>query len=69
MKQNVEELASINLRQYVLRGVGTPGLETDMGQKWAMPIALGPVGALCVALRWSQAPSLIPGLFGVRTRK
>src|SRR5271154_4327347 len=46
MKQNVEELASINLRQRVLRGVGTPTLETEiMGQKWGLPIALGPVGA------------------------
>jgi L-lactate dehydrogenase (cytochrome) len=46
MKQNVEELASINLRQRVLSGVGTPSLETEiMAQKWAMPIALGPVGA------------------------
>ena len=47
MKQNVEELGSINLRQRVLRGVGTPSLETEimMGQKWTMPIALGPVGA------------------------
>src|SRR6516165_826423 len=46
MKQNVEELASINLRQRVLSGAGTPSLETEiMAQKWAMPIALGPVGA------------------------
>jgi L-lactate dehydrogenase (cytochrome) len=46
LKQNVEELASINLRQRVLRGIGTPSLETEiMGQKWALPIALGPVGA------------------------
>jgi L-lactate dehydrogenase (cytochrome) len=46
MKQNVEELASINLRQRVLTGAGTPSLETEiMGKKWAMPIALGPVGA------------------------
>ena len=46
MKQNVEELASINLRQRVLSGAGTPSLETEiLTQKWAMPIALGPVGA------------------------
>jgi len=46
MKQNVVELASINLRQRVLTGAGIPSLETEiMGQKWAMPIALGPVGA------------------------
>ena len=46
MRQNVEELASINLRQRVLSGAGTPSLETEiLTQKWAMPIALGPVGA------------------------
>jgi L-lactate dehydrogenase (cytochrome) len=46
MKQNVEELASINLRQRVLTGVGTPSLETQIfAQKWALPIVLGPVGA------------------------
>ena len=46
MKQNVEELASINLRQLVLTGVGTLSLETQIfAQKWALPIALGPVGA------------------------
>jgi L-lactate dehydrogenase (cytochrome) len=46
MKQNVEELASINLRQRVLTGAGTPSLETEiMARKWALPIALGPVGA------------------------
>ena len=46
MKQNVEELASINLRQRVLSGAGTPSLETEiLTQKWAMTIALGPVGA------------------------
>lgn len=46
MKQNVEELASINLRQRVLTGAGTPSLETEiMDRKWALPIALGPVGA------------------------
>jgi L-lactate dehydrogenase (cytochrome) len=46
MKQNVEELGSINLRQRVLTGAGTPSLETEiMAQKWALPIALGPVGA------------------------
>ena len=46
MRQNVEELASINLRQRVLSGAGTPSLETEiLTQKWAMTIALGPVGA------------------------
>jgi hypothetical protein len=57
MQQNVEELASINLRQRVLRGVGTPSLETEiMGQKWALPIALGPVSGRCARRRalWSR---------------
>jgi L-lactate dehydrogenase (cytochrome) len=46
MKQNVEELASINLRQRVLTGAGTPSLDTEiLGRKWALPNALGPVGA------------------------
>jgi L-lactate dehydrogenase (cytochrome) len=46
MRQNVEELASIDLRQRVLTGAGTPSLDTEiLGQKWALPIALGPVGA------------------------
>jgi L-lactate dehydrogenase (cytochrome) len=46
MQQNVEELASVNLRQRVLTGAGTPSLDTEiMDQKWALPIALGPVGA------------------------
>jgi L-lactate dehydrogenase (cytochrome) len=46
LKQNVEELASINLRQRVPTGTGTPSLETQIfAQKWALPIALGPVGA------------------------
>jgi L-lactate dehydrogenase (cytochrome) len=52
LKQNVEELVSIYLRQRVLRGAGAPNLETGiMGQKWAMPIALGPVGATGMSAR------------------
>jgi L-lactate dehydrogenase (cytochrome) len=55
MKQNVEELASINLRQRVLTGAGTPSLETEiMAQKWALPIALGPVGATGMCARRHQ---------------
>ena len=55
MRQNVEELASINLRQRVLRGVGTPSLETEiMGRKWGLPIALGPVGATGTYARRSE---------------
>lgn len=46
MKRNAEALQAIALRQRVLQGVGAPTLETDiLGSRWAMPIALGPVGA------------------------
>ncbi|WP_336961376.1 FMN-dependent L-lactate dehydrogenase LldD [Sphingobium aquiterrae] len=46
MKSNVEALQAIALRQRVLQGVGAPTLDTDiLGSTWAMPVALGPVGA------------------------
>jgi len=46
MKNNAEALQTIALRQRVLQGVGAPTLETEiLGSRWAMPIALGPVGA------------------------
>ena len=46
MKSNAEALQMIALRQRVLQGVGAPTLETDiLGSRWALPIALGPVGA------------------------
>jgi len=46
MKSNAEALQNIALRQRVLQGVGEPSLSADiLGSRWAMPIALGPVGA------------------------
>ncbi len=46
MKDNALALQAIALRQRVLQGVGVPRLETEiMGRRWAMPVALGPVGA------------------------
>src|ERR1700751_2986960 len=61
MKQNVEELASINLRQRVLTGAGKPSLETEiMAQKWALPIALGPVGATGTYARRGEGPRARP---------
>ena len=46
MAGNQQELAGISLRQRVLPGIGEPTLETQvMGSRWAMPVALGPVGA------------------------
>ncbi|CAN5384474.1 quinone-dependent L-lactate dehydrogenase [soil metagenome] len=46
MKSNVDALQGIALRQRVLQGVGAPTLDTEiLGSKWAMPVALAPVGA------------------------
>jgi L-lactate dehydrogenase (cytochrome) len=46
MRDNVDNLAHIALRQRVLKGVADLSLETEiLGQKLALPIALGPVGA------------------------
>ncbi len=46
MKSNAAALQTIALGQRVLQGVGEPKLETEiLGRRWAMPIALGPVGA------------------------
>lgn len=46
MRSNSEELARIKLRQQVLAGAGAPDLKTEIfGNKWGMPVALGPVGA------------------------
>ncbi|WP_419182146.1 alpha-hydroxy-acid oxidizing protein [Pantoea ananatis] len=46
MADNSTELSSVKLRQRVLCGVGSPTLSTEiLGSTWAMPVALGPVGA------------------------
>jgi L-lactate dehydrogenase (cytochrome) len=46
MRSNTAALQQIALRQRVLQGAGAPRLETKiLGTTWAMPIALGPVGA------------------------
>jgi L-lactate dehydrogenase (cytochrome) len=45
LRRNVEDLQSVALRQRVLRDVSTIDLSTELfGQKWSMPIGLGPVG-------------------------
>ena len=45
LRRNVEELQSVALRQRVLRDVSDIDLATSLfGQKWAMPVGLGPVG-------------------------
>lgn len=46
MNANATELASVALRQRVLCGAGEPTLATTIfDASWAMPVALGPVGA------------------------
>ncbi|MEV8981636.1 FMN-dependent L-lactate dehydrogenase LldD [Klebsiella variicola] len=46
MNANATELASVALRQRVLCGAGEPTLATTiLDASWAMPVALGPVGA------------------------
>ena len=45
LRRNVADLAEIALRQRVLRDVSKLDLSTEiLGQKLAMPVALGPVG-------------------------
>jgi L-lactate dehydrogenase (cytochrome) len=45
LRRNVSDLAGVALRQRVLRDVSTIDLTTEiLGQKLAMPVALGPVG-------------------------
>ncbi|WP_447555455.1 FMN-dependent L-lactate dehydrogenase LldD [Vreelandella sp. EE22] len=46
LRDNVEALQGIPLRQRVLKGGGTPTLDTEiLGSTWKMPVALAPVGA------------------------
>ena len=45
LRRNVEDLQSVSLKQRVLRDVSSIDLSTDLfGQRWAMPVGLGPVG-------------------------
>jgi L-lactate dehydrogenase (cytochrome) len=45
LKRNVEDLQRIALRQRVMRDVSTIDLSTELfGQRWAMPVGLGPIG-------------------------
>jgi L-lactate dehydrogenase (cytochrome) len=45
LRRNVEDLQSVALRQRVLRDVSNIDLSTELfGQRWAMPVGLGPVG-------------------------
>ena len=45
LRRNVEDLQAVALRQRVLRDVSGINLSTELfGQRWAMPVGLGPVG-------------------------
>ena len=45
LKRNVEDLQAVALRQRVLRDVSSIDLSTELfGQRWNMPVGLGPVG-------------------------
>ena len=45
LRRNVEDLQSVTLKQRVLRDVSAIDLSAELfGQKWAMPVGLGPVG-------------------------
>src|SRR5437763_6774071 len=45
LRRNIEDLQAVALRQRVLRDVSAIELSTELfGQRWAMPVGLGPVG-------------------------
>jgi L-lactate dehydrogenase (cytochrome) len=45
LRRNIEDLRGIALKQRVLRDVSSIDLSTEMlGQRWSMPVGLGPVG-------------------------
>lgn len=45
LRRNVEDLRAVALRQRVLRDVSSIDLAADLfGQRWAMPVGIGPVG-------------------------
>ncbi|SQC44327.1 L-lactate dehydrogenase [Klebsiella pneumoniae] len=57
MNANAAELASVALRQRVLCGAGEPTLATTiLDAPWAMPVALGPVGATGMYARRGRSP-------------
>jgi|HubBroStandDraft_6_1064221.scaffolds.fasta_scaffold92861_4 L-lactate dehydrogenase (cytochrome) len=52
LRNNVDDLGRIALRQRVLKSVANLSFETEvLGQKWALPVALGPVGATGLCAR------------------
>ncbi|MDQ1159295.1 L-lactate dehydrogenase (cytochrome) [Sphingomonas sp. SORGH_AS 950] len=67
MVGNVDALQRVALRQRVLKGAGDPSLAvTVLGQPWAMPVALGPVGATGMYARRGEVQAArAAGLAGI----
>ncbi|BBW86188.1 FMN-dependent L-lactate dehydrogenase LldD [Klebsiella pneumoniae] len=63
MNANAAELASVALRQRVLCGAGEPTLATTiLDDAWAMPVALGPVGATGMYARRGEVQAARAGI-------
>ncbi|XOD90015.1 FMN-dependent L-lactate dehydrogenase LldD [Klebsiella variicola] len=63
MNANATELASVALRQRVLCGAGEPTLATTiLDASWAMPVALGPVGATGMYARRGEVQAARAGI-------
>lgn len=55
-RRNVADLGAVQLRQRVLRDVSAVDTSTDLlGESWAMPVALGPVGLSGMYARRGEA--------------
>src|SRR5690348_4924960 len=56
LRRNVEDLRGVALRQRVLRDVSAIDLSTELfGQRYAMPVGLGPVGLSGLYARRGEA--------------
>ena len=56
LRRNVDDLGDIPLRQRVLRDMSALDLSTELfGQKWALPVALAPIGLAGLCARRGEA--------------
>lgn len=59
LRRNVADLCDIPLRQRVLRDMSALDLTTEVfGQKWAMPVALAPIGLAGLAARRGECQAV-----------
>jgi L-lactate dehydrogenase (cytochrome) len=66
LRNNVDDLGRIALRQRVLKSVANLSFETEvLGQKWALPVALGPVGATGLCARRGEVQAARAAAVGV----